>query len=360
MRILMNALNAGNRSGTGRYIFELAKVLLNSTGNDEFLFLWPENLPAPVPDKEACLVRKSSSPAIRLYHEHIGADRAARNLMADIVHHPTGIGSRFSKTPVILTVHDICFFRHPEWFSQSRSLYYRTVMTAGIRKAARIIADSQATANDIMEIMGIPASRIDVVSLGVDSCFAPASEEQVQAIRKQYGLPETFFLFVGTIEPRKNLTRLISAWRQVRSEVPPLVMAGRYGWGGSMPADKEIIRLDHVPGERLPALYSAATAFVWPSLMEGFGLPPLEAMACGTPVLTSNTSSLPEVASDAAIMVDPLDVDAIASGMIALAQNQDLREELRQKGLKRTATFTWRETAEKTIAAYKKVSTEIK
>ena len=204
MRILMNALNADNRSGTGRYIVELAKALLNSTGNDEFLFLWPENLPAPVPDKDVCLVRKSSSPASRLYYEHIGADRVARDLKVDIIHHPTGIGPRFSRVPVILTVHDMCFFRHPEWFSHSRSLYSRAVMAAGIRRATHIIADSQATANDIMEIMGIPESRIDVVPLGVDRCFTPAPEEQIQAIRKQYGLPESFFLFVGTIEPRKQ------------------------------------------------------------------------------------------------------------------------------------------------------------
>ncbi len=356
MRILMNALNADNRSGTGRYIVELAKALLNSTGNDEFLFLWPENLPAPVPDKDVCLVRKSSSPASRLYYEHIGADRVARDLKVDIIQHPTGIGPRFSRVPVILTVHDMCFFRHPEWFSHSRSLYYRAVMAAGIRRATHIIADSQATANDIMEIMGIPESRIDVVPLGVDRCFTPAPEEQIQAIRKQYGLPESFFLFVGTIEPRKNLTRLVSAWRQVRSEVPPLVVAGRFGWGDSILTDKEIIRLDHVPSEKLPTLYSAATAFVWPSLMEGFGLPPLEAMACGTPVLTSNTSSMPEVVGDAAIQVDPLDVDAIASGMIALAQNQELREELRQKGVKRAAAFSWHTTAEKTMAVYKKTA----
>jgi len=355
MRILVNALNAGNRSGTGRYIVELAKALLNSAGDDEFLFLWPENLPAPVLDKEFCLVRKSSSPASRLYYEHVGVDWLARTLRADIVHHPTGIGPRFSKTPVVLTVHDMCFFRHPDWFSRSRSFYYQYVMAAGIRKAVRIIADSQATANNIMEIMAIPKSRINVVPLGVDSCFTPASEEEIQAIRRAYGLPAAFFLFVGTIEPRKNLARLVSAWRQVRSEVPPLVVAGRYGWGGSLPAGEDIIRLDHVPSAQLPALYSAATALVWPSLMEGFGLPPLEAMACGTPVLTSSTSSLPEVAGDAAILVDPLDVDAIASGMVALARDAGLRSELRQKGLKRAALYSWNETAKNTIAVFKQL-----
>ena len=360
MRVLINGLNANNRSGTGRYINELAKALLTNTNDHEFLFIWPDNLAAPTADCEAQLIRKPTAALSQLYYDHIGIDRIARDVNATIVHYPTGIGPRFSKNPFILTVHDMCFFRHPQWFSRNRSLYYHYVMAAGIRAAAHILADSQATAKDIMELMNIPESRIDVVPLGVDEHFRPASEEQKRALRETYHLPEQFFLFVGTLEPRKNLACLLQAWRRVREQAPPMVITGRRGWGDSGVAghetDRNLILLGHIPQEHLPALYSAATAFVWPSLMEGFGLPPLEAMACGAPVLTSNTSSLPEVAGDAAILVDPLSVDAIADAMRALARNAELREELRKKGLQRASYFRWRTTAEKTIKTYEKVA----
>ena len=355
MRVLMNALNAGNRSGTGRYITELAKALLNNESDNEYYFVWPDNLAAPVPGCEEHLIRKSASPLFRLFYEHKGIDGLGRNMKADMVHYPTGIGPRFSRLPVMLTVHDMCFFHHPEWFSPSRALYYRGTMAAGIHRANHIIADSQATAEDIIHFMGIPEERIDVVPLGVDACFAPASTEEKQRVCQQNNLPERFFLFVGTLEPRKNLARLIQARSMVRDKVPPLVIAGRHGWGDMISFPPDIIRLDHIAQEHLPALYSAATAFIWPSLMEGFGLPPLEAMACGTPVLTSNTSSLPEVVGDAAIKVDPLAVDALADGMVALAQDDALGERLRRKGLERAAGFTWRSTAEKTVAVYEKV-----
>jgi len=355
MRVLMNALNAGNRSGTGRYITELTRALLNNESDDEYHFVWPRDLAAPVPGCEEHLIRKSASALYRLFYEHRGIDGLGRSMEADIVHYPTGIGPRFSRLPVVLTVHDMCFFHHPEWFAPSRALYYRGTMAAGIHRADHIIADSQATAEDIIHFMGIPEERIDVVPLGVDACFAPASAEEIKQVRQQYHLPERFFLFVGTLEPRKNLERLVQAWSMVRDKVPPLVIAGRHGWGDMICFPPDIIRLDHIAQEHLPALYSAATAFVWPSLMEGFGLPPLEAMACGTPVLTSNTSSLPEVVGDAAMQIDPFDVDALADDMTTLAQDDALSECLRQKGLERAARFTWHSTAAKTRAVYEKV-----
>ena len=358
MRVLMNALNAGNRSGTGRYITELAKAFLSMKSNDDYYFVWPDNLAAPLPDCEKYLIRKSSSALPRLFYDHKGIDGLGQSMKADLVHYPTGIGPRLSKLPVVLTVHDLCFFHHPEWFSRSRALYYRCVMAAGIRRADCIIADSQATAEDIIRFMNIPAERIDVVPLGVDARFTPASTEEKKRVREQYNLPERFFLFVGTVEPRKNLARLVQAWSLIRDSAPPLVIVGRHGWGDAISFPPDIIRLDYAAQELLPALYSAATAFVWPSLMEGFGLPPLEAMACGTPVLSSNTSSLPEVVGDAAIQVDPLDTQAIADGMAALAEDADLRERLRKKGLERAAGFSWQSTAAKTRAVYEKVYAE--
>ncbi|MCK5862372.1 MAG: glycosyltransferase family 4 protein, partial [Candidatus Hydrogenedentes bacterium] len=233
MRVLMNALNGGNRSGTGRYISELAKALVDIEDENDYRFLWPRNLTAPFPDCESHFIRSSTAPLVRFFYEYRGMDGIAGRTQSDLVHYPTGIGPKFSKIPTVLTVHDMCFFHHPEWFSRSRALYYRITMAAGIRSADHLIADSQATAEDIMHFLDIPESRIDVVPLGVDTCFHPASSEEIRQVRQVYKLPERFFLFVGTLEPRKNLGRLIKAWTGVCDKVPSLVIAGRYGWGDS-------------------------------------------------------------------------------------------------------------------------------
>ena len=196
----------------------------------------------------------------------------------------------------------------------------------------------------------------------MDSQFRPADEERRAAVRARYRLPERFFLYLGTIEPRKNLARVIAAWTRLAETCPlDLVIAGREGWkvgpiraaaAGSTHTTR-IHWIGFVEGADAAALYSCADALVWPSLWEGFGLPPLEAMACGTPVMTSNVSSLPEVTGDAAVLVDPGSVDAIAEGMARLATDTALREDLAQKGQARAATFAWKRTAELTLESYR-------
>ncbi len=353
MRVLLNGLNAGNRSGTGRYIVELSRELLRSHHAEAVRVLWPQEMSAPAPDYDSSLLRKPASPLRRVLFEHLRMDSTARAIGADILHCPTGIGPLRTRLPVALTVHDLCFLHHPEWFPRSRAWYYRAVLTAGIQRADCLIADSHATADDLQRLLHIPESRIHVVPLGVDASFAPASPSEQKKVRQKYKVPEKYFLFVGTIEPRKNLERLCQAWATIREDAPPLVIAGRHGWGGvTIPRDPHILLPGHIDQNDLPALYSAATAVVWPSLMEGFGLPPLEAMACGAPVLTSNTSSLPEVVGDAGLLVDPLQTDALADAMLRLAQDSDLRQQLREKGMRRAAMFTWEATANKTISAY--------
>ncbi|NLN92078.1 MAG: glycosyltransferase family 4 protein [Candidatus Hydrogenedens sp.] len=235
-------------------------------------------------------------------------------------------------------------------------------MGKNAQKATRIFVDSEATARDVEELLSIPSSRIDVIPLGVDNTFRPASQQERKALRAKIDLPKDFFLFVGTLEPRKNLPTLIRAWAGLPVESPDLVLAGRLGWKVSR---EELLALsgcksdrlhflDHVPGTLLPTLYSEARAFVYPSLMEGFGLPPLEAMACGTPVITSKTSSMPEVTGDAAMLVSPTDEEELAGALEWLAGNENLREELSKKGLERAAGFTWEKTAALTLEGYKK------
>jgi len=360
MRVLYHGLQAGNRSGTGRYTVELVKALATLENAPHLTCLWPDLLEVPIKGKNIDWVRCPGGFIRRFCREQWGTARLAKQYGADVVHFPASVAASVGTVPMVVTVHDLCYRTHPEWFSYSRALYYRAFMGRGIRCAARIIVDSQATAEDVKRFHGIPESRIDVVPLGVDTCFQPAEAEARERVRHEYGLPETYLLFVGTLEPRKNLSRVLEAWASLGDTIPDLVIAGRVGWKTDLerlvPTEGrmrgKLHCLGHVPQDLLPALYSEATAFVWPSLMEGFGLPPLEAMACGTTVITSNTSSMPEVVGDAAITVDPHDVHALAEAMQRVATDEGLRLSLREAGRARAACFTWERAATMTRAVY--------
>lgn len=360
MRVLYHGLQAGNRSGTGRYTAELIKALAALDNAPELTCLWPEDVVAPVSGKNVDLVRCAADFVRRFRREQWETARLAQKYGADVVHYPASVAASAGPVPMVVTVHDLCYKTHPEWFSRSRALYYNAFLGAGIRRATRIIADSHATAEDIKRFYGIPESRIDVVPLGVDACFQPADETARERVRREYPLPESYFLFVGTLEPRKNLPRVLEAWLRLGDDAPDLVIAGRIGWKTDLERllpDRDDLRrrlhcLGHVSQDLLPALYSEALVFVWPSLMEGFGLPPLEAMACGTPVITSNCSSMPEVVGEAALTADPQNVPALAGAMRALVEDGNLRASLREAGLARAAIFTWKRTAEMTLAVY--------
>jgi glycosyltransferase involved in cell wall biosynthesis len=262
----------------------------------------------------------------------------------------------------VVTVHDLSFYQEPAWYRFERAAYYRWAVARSLRHTARVIAVSRATARAVYERLGYPEDRIDVVPNGVDERFRPATAEEKESILSKYALPKRFFLYVGTLEPRKNLPRLIRAWSTVAGRCEQdLVLAGRHGWKHS-PVLTEVRRSAHatrihLPGfveaEDLPALMSGADAFVYPSLYEGFGIPIAEAMACGTAVLTSSTTSLPEVAGDAALLVDPNDVAALGDAIARLAEDAHLRAELAAKGLARAARYSWKRTAELTLNVYR-------
>jgi glycosyltransferase involved in cell wall biosynthesis len=360
MRVLLNALQAANRSGTGRYLIELARWLPQVQQDLECVVVWPEH--EPTPGHGHVLLRECRPGHKRLYYDQWGIASDIKQLKIDLVHYPANVGSLGPIGPSILTVHDLSFFRNPAWFSFERALYYRQALRRSLRFTRRFIAVSHATAEDLQRFLKISPERIDVIHEGVDEKFAPASAEAVAAMRQKYRLPERFLLFVGTLEPRKNIVRLIEAWSLLAGEEPvDLVIAGRRGWkykpvlrAAAASAHAGRIHFpDFIAHDELPALMSACEAFVWPSLWEGFGFPPLEAMACGAPVITSNVSSIPEVVGDAAITVDPIDVPALAQAMRAVIHDAGLRDRLRAQGPARAAQFTWRQTAERTVAAYR-------
>ncbi len=360
MKVLLNALQAANRSGTGRYVTELASRLARREGDIECIVIWPKH--ETPPEGPNVVLRDCHSAHVRLYYDQWGIVSDVKKLQADLVHYPANVGSLGPLGPTVLTVHDLSFFRNPAWFSFERALYYRQALRRSLRYTKRFIAVSRATADDLHRILSVPLSRIDVVHEGIDPSFTPASADAVAEIRTAYRLPERYFLFVGTLEPRKNVVRLVEAWTRIADTTGvDLVIAGRKGWkyrplmeaAAASPHASRIHFLEFVSQHDLPALMSGCEALVWPSLWEGFGFPPLEAMACGAPVVTSNVSSLPEIVGDAALTVDPTDVGALAEAMRVIVSDTSLRARLWTLGRERAGQFTWERAAEQTVASYR-------
>lgn len=258
--------------------------------------------------------------------------------------HATTIIPCPSRAPLVVTVHDLAWRHDPGQFTRRGVRVFNRSLELVRRRSRLVLCPSVATAVDC-ERAGIAADKLRVVPWGVDSRRALRAE--IDAVRARYVLPEQYLLFVGTAEPRKNLHRLVEAVDRA-GDVPPLVIAGATGWGDATPSAGARF-IGFVAADELAALYAGAAAFCYPSLREGFGLPVLEAMAQGTPVVTSAGTSMEEVTGDAAVLVDPLDVGSIAAGIVdALTR----REALAAAGLDRAAGFTWARTAELTAAAY--------
>jgi glycosyltransferase involved in cell wall biosynthesis len=235
-----------------------------------------------------------------------------------------------------------------------------------------VITGSNQTKTDLIKYFGLNADKVVVTPYGVDPCFRPITDKQrFVEVKTKYGIDNEFILYVGNLQPRKNLVRLFLAFERLkikRKINEKLVIVGKKAWlyqdifktYEQLKAKEEIIFTGYVPTEEIPVLYSAARIFVYPSLYEGFGLPPLEAMACGVPVLTSLVSSLPEVVGDSALLVDPYSVEEIANGIERLLSDEKLRLSLREKGLRKASTFSWRRTAELTLAVYRDALREVK
>jgi glycosyltransferase involved in cell wall biosynthesis len=268
--------------------------------------------------------------------------------------------------PAVLTVHDLIFRHLPEHHKPLNRWYLNLTMPLYCRRAAHIIAVSEQTRRDVIQAYGVPAGRISVIPEAAAPGFAPAWPSAVEAARARYHLPAHYLLTVGTLEPRKNLVRLLAAWEPLyqAGAAPPLVIAGRRGWLYDSffaalersPARGGVVLTDYVDEADLPALYSGADLFIMASLYEGFGLPPLEAMACGLPVVCSNASSLPEIVGEAALLFDPHSVEALADALERALAEPDLRADLRNRGLLRARQFTWDATARQTLAVYQSVA----
>ena len=284
--------------------------------------------------------RKMSTLARELAWYPVGLPRAAAHAGADVLHCPTYYGPWRTRVPLVVTVHDLALLRHPWAFPRWTRLYGPRAVPRVLRAAARVIAVSDFTRRELLRLTDVPEERIRVVPNAVAEPFAPAGARD----------PGHYVLAVGTLEPRKNLARVVEAARRVGVE---LRVAGERGWGGVGANGAGVRWLGFVPDDELARLYRGALCVVYPSLYEGFGIPVLEAMACGAPVVTSRDSAMAELADGAAVLVDPLDPAAIAAGIVR-ADSQ--REELRRRGLERARAFSWRAVADATVAVYREAA----
>lgn len=299
----------------------------------------------------------------KVWFEQVHLWRLARKAAVDLVHVPYLGPPWFKLRPLVVTVHDLLMLALPDYRGSLAFRLYIWAARRALARADRVIADSGWTRNDILRFTAVPADRVDVVPLGVDPDFgADLTPERVGAVRRRYGLDRPYILYLGGFDRRKQVDRLVRLFREV-PEPWVLAVGGRLPRPGPIfPDIPEAVReagvegrvrfLGPIPEADRPALYAGAELFVYPSVYEGFGLPPLEAMACGTPVVCSNRTSLPEVVGEAALLIDPEDDESLLGGILKLLRDADLRAELRARGLERARQFTWRRTAEATCWVY--------
>ncbi|CAN5752019.1 glycosyltransferase family 1 protein [soil metagenome] len=373
MRIGINAHKLSfehgfRQAGTSRYIEALLQELPAVSAGDDIIAYtgtvpedWLTQFPKSITWRQAQFAT-SWPPARILWEQTAGLGLGIRDRL-DVLHSPLNIAPAAPGAPSVVTVHDIAFERFPSHYPGGQQRYLSMMTRLSTRQAAQVIAVSTTTRDDLIECYGIAPNRITVVPNGVEATFRRQTAEEIAAFRRANELPENYLLFVGTLQPRKNLDGLLRAYSHVASRIDwPLVVIGGEGWLYSpihrlvrqLGLSNQVRFAGYVEPSELPTWYAAATIFVFPSHYEGFGLPVIEAMASGTPVITSTTSSLPEVAGDAALLVRPTSPVEIARAMLQLAEDEELGRELAGRGLDRARQYSWRRTAEETYAVYQR------
>jgi glycosyltransferase involved in cell wall biosynthesis len=371
MKIAIDAHMVGEReTGNETYTLSLIRALLalpsTERGDVQFVLYTthPERLrPRLDPAHPAPIRRVKPEPApLRI---PLGLPLATAWDRADLLH-VNYVAPPLGACPHVVTVHDISYEFYPDFFSPRDRWMLRIMVPLTARRAAHVITVSQHAKREIVSRYGLSPARVTVTYEAAGEPFRPVTDEAaLRAVRERYGLGSQYVLALGNLQPRKNIGRLVDAYARLRRDGQlagvQLVLVGKAQWRESeiyarvreAGLERDIVFPGYADDADLPALYSGALAFVFPSLYKGFGLPPLEAMACGTPVVTSNVASLPEVVGDAALTVNPTDVQALADAIHLVASRPGLRAHLVEKGLRRAAQFTWRRCAEETLAVYR-------
>ena len=353
------------RTGVGYYTEHLLQHLAQevaSTG-DELVVISNQPIDTAKPLPRHVQVHQRSYFPLRIGWMQFLAARVLEDVRADVAHFTNGMLPLGAGAARVVTIHDMSLRLFPRCHPARRLIINRPLVGVAARVADAVVTVSRSARRDLLRFHKLPADRVTVVHEAAGPEFEPIADHARRArIRMRYGLPERFVLYVGAIEPRKNLPRLMEAFAIARSRQIPheLVCVGPYGWSSRHLYDhidrlglRRIVHFTgYVPIEDLPVIYNLGELFVFPSLYEGFGLPVVEAMACGTPVITANTSSLHEIAAGAAETVDPQDADALADMIVAVASSADRRADLRGRGLARARKFSWTRTAKQMLAVY--------
>ena len=356
--------------GAGIYIIQLIRALASCEA-DFNLTIFAHQIGYYMIDKPDTrnvkwVLVPNKNPVHRLVWEQTMLPRLVRKSGVDLLHSPHYTRPISLACKSVVTFHDMTFFLFPELHTISKRVFFRFAIRMSSRLADGIIAVSENTKRDAMRLLGLPSEKITAVPLGIGEVFRPISNDQVlEQYRKKYQLPERFILTVGVIEPRKNLEVLINSLKNLLDKglEISLVVAGRLGWmyDGVFHLVKSLGIIDrvhftgYIPNDELVIIYNLADIFVYPSTYEGFGMPPLEALACGVPVVTSAVSSMPENIGGAGILVPPGDQEALTSALLKLFEDPALREKFSRLGPARAAEFSWKRTAQGTLEVYRKV-----
>lgn len=348
------------RTGTEGYSLHIIRALIAEGPEHRFRLFFRDDPPAdlvlPSDNVERCVIRRP-----RLW-THTGLGPAVRREPLDVLFIPAHVipWPGTGRTPAVFTAHDLGYMHYPDKHPILERLYLGWSTRHSADAARRVIAVSKATAHDLTALLGVPPAKIRVVYSGIDESLRPICDpERLADVRRRLGIPGPYILHVGSVQPRKNLSRLVEAFAQVADSIDglSLVLAGRPGWGyrallrriRRLGLENRVLLPGYVPDEDLAALYSGALVYAFPSLYEGFGFPALEAMACGTPVVCANTSSLPELVGNAALTFAPTDVGAMAAALRRLIADENLRHTLVERGFERVKRFTWEACARATL-----------
>jgi glycosyltransferase involved in cell wall biosynthesis len=372
MRITLNAQKlsfsqAYHSGGISRYIYELLRNLRRLEVSHHFTAFAPDATEDP---------ELASTERFRLITAGASAERPVQRILWEQLilpcrlaghsdlHHglafalPAGWPGRS-----VVTIFDLSFLRYPKMLNRGNRIYLSLSTRLAARRANRILTISEHCRREVINLLQVPAARVAVTHCAADRRFKPLPTAEIDAFRRQKRLPDRFILYLGTLEPRKNVSALVRAYarlRDARPDTPPLVLAGARGWLFEdifrtierLGLERQVLLPGFVPSDEQPLWYNAAAVFAYPSLYEGFGLPPLEAMACGTPVVVANATALPEVVGQAGVLVDPANDAALADALDSILTDDDLAASLRQAGLAQAARFSWDRLARETLAVY--------
>lgn len=346
-------------TGIGRYTWELCKRVPAEPGVDDVAFYSNGILD----DDPASFLNRSGRRRFGRFARWLRRRRATMRLRHSLVHGPNYFLPPEAESGVI-TVHDLSVIRHPDTHPAARRRDFERRFESSLSRAAHILTDTETVRRELVADLGVPAQKVTAVHLGVDRQFRPRADDELRPQLAPLGLePGSYALCVSTLEPRKKIAELLRAWEQLPRELrdsTPLVLAGGQGWLNEslheqIRAGVEagwLVQLGFVPEPLLPALFAGASLFLYPSIYEGFGLPPIEAMASGVPIIVANSSCLPEVCGDAAAYVEPDDVDAFQTAIVTALTDSDWRRSARQRGLRRAASFDWDKCASETARIY--------